>query len=1146
MNVPAPAPFDVCGPLPGAGVTVLEASAGTGKTFTIAALVTRFVAEGVRLPEILAVTFTRMATGELRERVRDRLVAVHAHLDRFLAADVAVPAEDEVAVVIATGTREEVVARRDRMANAISGFDEATITTTHGFCQLVLSSMGVAGGASPGTTLLEDPSDLVEEVVDDLYLRRALQYGKPPFSRSAALTVAKEALRSPDIALEPPEDSSVPGRLARLASAARAEVDRRLRDEDLLTFDGLLLRLRDLLVDPERGAGACRRLAEQYRVVLIDEFQDTDPVQWEVVSNAFGGGDTVLVLIGDPKQAIYAFRGADVYAYLAASAAAASRFTLEANYRSDHDLLQSFDALLSPLFLGHPGIPYRIVRSSLAHQQPGLHGAPSNAALRVRLLYDDQSDIARTAAKRLPQKQAAVEWVATDLAADVVDLLSSGAELVEHDGDGRERSRRQIGARDVGVLVRINRQAAVVHEALRAVGVPAVVASSLSVYRTPAATEWLRLLEALEDPASRSRVVAVALGPFVGMSAQEVSEATDAEMEELHFLLRRLEAVLRRAGVAALFRATLAEGRVPSRLLVLPDGERQMTDLAHLAELLGAEATAAQLGLPRLRALLARRITEPGVEDAEERTRRLDSDAEAVQILTVHRAKGLEFPVVYCPYLWDAGMDTPAGNPVVFHDSSDGERRKLDVGSGGVSSQTTAYKEHFAVHRDEERGEQLRNLYVALTRAKHQAVIWWAGVDKSQHSALGRLLFSRDADGNVAAGGGSLIPKSADVVDRLEALATAVSDHFVVERAVGENGLHWTPGAPAFEDLQCAPFGREIDQTWRRSSYSAITADVYDELVGSEPETRGTTDEPDPAEADESADPGESEGAEDLRRRCPLGEMPAGADVGTIVHSVLERVDFTDVDLEAQLTATIELEQARHGSSLGELNVAVAGLAAALRSPLGPIAEGVRLCDVPRADRLDELGFEFPVAGGDTSRASVTVSALAEVLARHVGPGAALAGYAARLADPTLERELRGYLSGSIDLVLRHPAGGDERYFVVDYKSNRLAPAGEDLLAWHYRPEALDQEMQRFHYPLQALIYDVALHRYLRWRLTGYDPARHLGGVLYLFLRGMLGADTPQVDGAPCGVFAWRPSAALIEELSDVLDAGVEITREAS
>ena len=623
-------------------------------------------------------------------------------------------------------------------------------------------------------------------------------------------------------------------------------------------------------------------------MVLIDEFQDTDPIQWEVVSNAFGGGETVLVLIGDPKQAIYAFRGADVYAYLAASAAAASRFTLEANYRSDHDLLQAFDALLSPLFLGHRGIPYRIVRSTPAHLEPGLRGSPEPAALRARLLHDDQAGITRTPSRGTIQKQAAVEWVAGDLAADVVDLLSSGAELVEHDGEGRERSCRPIGPRDVGILVRTNRQAAVVHEALRSVGVPAVVASSLSVYRTVAAIEWLRLLEALEDPASRSRAVAVALGPFVGMSAREVAEATDAVMEEFHFRLRRLEAVLRRAGVAALFRAALAEGQVPSRLLALPEGERQMTDLAHLAELLGAEATAAQLGLPRMRALLARRIIETGEEDAEERTRRLDSDAEAVQILTVHRAKGLEFPVVYCPYLWDAGMDTPAGDPVVFHDSTDDDRRKLDVGTGGVVSPTAEYRAHHATHREEDRGEQLRHLYVALTRAKHQAVIWWAGVDKSQHSALGRLLFSRDADGNVAASGGSRIPKSTDVVDRLEALAAAAPGHFVVERAVGATGSRWTPGAPAFDELRLAPFGRHIDQAWRRSSYSSITAGVHDELVGSEPETRGTTDEPDPAAADEGGNRGGSKTAEDLRARCQLGEMPAGADVGTIVHAVLE------------------------------------------------------------------------------------------------------------------------------------------------------------------------------------------------------------------------------------------------------------------
>jgi len=258
-------------------------------------------------------------------------------------------------------------------------------------------------------------------------------------------------------------------------------------------------------------------------------------------------------------------------------------------------------------------------------------------------------------------------------------------------------------------------------------------------------------------------------------------------------------------------------------------------------------------------------------------------------------------------------------------------------------------------------------------------------------------------------------------------------------------------------------------------------------------------------------------------------------------------VDFTDADLEEELLGAIESEQARHGSSVGETAVVVAGLLAALRTPLGPLVDGARLCDVGRDDRLDELGFEFPVAGGDSpDRVAVTVSAVADVLERHVQPGGPLVGYAERLADPMLERELRGYLSGSIDLVLRQRSGGVERYLVVDYKSNRLAPREETIRAWHYRPEAMDAEMQRSHYPLQALLYSVALHRYLRWRVPHYDPDQHLGGVLYLFLRGMLGSETPTVGGVPTGVFSWRPPPRLVEDLSDLLDAGAELAWRAS
>ena len=249
--------------------------------------------------------------------------------------------------------------------------------------------------------------------------------------------------------------------------------------------------------------------------------------------------------------------------------------------------------------------------------------------------------------------------------------------------------------------------------------------------------------------------------------------------------------------------------------------------------------------------------------------------------------------------------------------------------------------------------------------------------------------------------------------------------------------------------------------------------------------------------------------------------MEPGTRTGTFVHRVLERADFAAADLDAELAAA------------GVEDAAVrTGLRAALETPLGPLAGDLRLADVARADRLDELAFELPLAGADTPHGEVQLAAVADVLRRH---GGRLAPYAERLADPALRHAVRGYLTGSIDLVVRLPGG---RFALADYKTNWLAAPGEELTAWHYRPVALAAEMEHAHYGLQALLYTVALHRYLRWRLPDHEPGRDIAGVLYLFVRGMTGAATPVLDGERCGVFAWRPEPALVTALSAVLDTG--------
>jgi exodeoxyribonuclease V beta subunit len=1135
--VTAPQPFDYLGPLPGPGMTMLEASAGTGKTFTIAALVTRYVADGVPVERILAVTFTRMATAELRGRVRDRLVSAQERLALLLDAGVEPPDDDLLLQHLAQGTEQEVAARRDRLSSAVANFDAATITTTHGFCHLVLAGLGVAGSVAPGSVLTDDPGDTVTEVVEDLYLRWVLMRGRP-FDLNHARSLAGAALSNPDTSITDAEPGAGTDVDVRLARAARAEVGQRLMAAGLLTYDDLLVRLKESLLDPERGPSACDLLRDSYTVVLVDEFQDTDPIQWDVVKVAFGAAGTTLVVIGDPKQAIYSFRGGDVHCYLDATASATARFTLVENWRSDEALLRAYDALMEPLHLGHPGIPYRAVETPPAHRPPGIEGLPVPAALRLRVVGESgHPSLKRT--RTGFSKPSAEEWIARDVACDVVRALRSGARLNRPPDAGLP-----IGPGHIAVLVKTNRQAAHVEAALLAAGVPAVLGSTVSVFHTEAGRHWLTLLEALEQPAARPRVAKLALTPLLGVSAWDVATMDEERWEGMHAEVHAWAEVLRRRGVAALFRSVMTGSSLPERVLSFEDGARLLTDLGHIAQLLHTQTATGAQGASALRAWLSRRCGEAAAEgDLEERSRRLDSDAEAVQVLTIHRAKGLEFPVVYCPYLWDAGRLPREGEPVVYHEPGvgpgAGSARRLDVTGRGRSN---AYEAHRKLASEEQLGEDLRLLYVALTRARHQTVVWWIGTPDSPKSPLGRLLSRRPDDPAATAG---RRPKQAELTNRLRQIGERAGGNLQVEICGEPSTELWVPGGRTGDALGVARFDRRMDGSWRRSSYSSITAAAHAgvlESVSSEPEEPGTVDEPDEEFADEPL-PAAERDERLVGVVCPLSDAPGGTGFGTFVHEVLERVDFAAPDLVAEVNTAVAATLSRRPSDIGEVEQLVAGLVAAVETPLGRLAGGVRLRDVARRDRLDELAFELPLAGGDDPTGSLATADIAALLERHLDPAGPLSGYPARLVAPGLQSGLRGYLTGSLDLVFRSggvaPERDASRYFVVDYKTNRLGRTGETLTAWHYRPEALDAEMQRSHYPLQALLYSVALHRYLRWRVAGYRPEVHLGGVLYLFVRGMTGPVCPEVDGRTCGVFAWAPPAPLVSGLSDLLDSGI-------
>lgn len=1058
--------FDPIAQLP-PGTTVLEASAGTGKTHAVADLAVRLIAAGdSTIDRLLLVTFSRAATRELRARVR-------AHLLQ--------------ATVAATGPA------RQRLDAAVAGFDGARVMTIHEFCTAMYAQLGILASADPSGEVLPDLAPLIRDVAGDLYLSRyAFDDRPPPFplndDKRNGVVVASGALRlaadAVGFALRPIEPTDAEGSVAQrvdFAEQVRTLAAERRRHQGVLTFDDQLVRLRDTLADPVSGPASCARLRARFDAVLVDEFQDTDPVQWQILRLLFDGHRR-LVLIGDPKQAIYTFRGADIAAYTAAVDQAGGRFSLSVNHRSDEALVRGLGELFADLQLGagievHPVTAHRpgsAVRAGDAHVTP--------VTLRV---IDDET-----------RPWQAHERIRADLVRQVRTILDH-QQLCDAD------AWRAARPGDLAVLVRTNHGAARVATALREAGIPVALSGADSIYDSPACDDWLVLLQALASQ-RRNEVRHVLISTFFGLSLGDLAGADDAQLADWTATLRQWDRVLLRAGVAALFASICAESSFLERVLSRADGERLMTDFRHLAEVLH-EAS----GHTRPSAgWLADWLQDERQQWAEnERTRRLETDAQAVQVKTVHGAKGLQYPIVLLPDLWTLPGGNDDGARLLYHDESG--RAVVDLGGRDAPGRARRLRRADA----EEAEEALRLLYVAFTRARSQVIAWWARTPKTPRSALQRVLYRPrvgqpappDAWYPLDRTPGSLSPGRLPWVQA----ATAVEVH-EVEPAI--------PGPPPIEPhevprLRALRFDRTIDADWRRTSYSGLTAGVHADapLLADEP-----------ADAEALVQPASS------TVPSPMRDLPGGTQFGSLVHELFEHVDPGPDD--ATLTARLRAAAAESLPRFPLPGVTSDGLADALlpafHTPLGPLADHRTLAQLPIADRLAELAFDLPMAPA----ARFTLGDLARLLREHLPATDPLAGYPALLADPALaDQPLKGFLTGSIDAVLRVGTPDQPRFVVVDYKTNRLG--GDELTLGHYAQGPMAAAMCTSHYPLQALLYCVALHRFLAGRLADYDPHRHLGGVLYLFVRGMGG---PQA-GSDTGVFAWQPPVVLIEQLSRVL-----------
>jgi exodeoxyribonuclease V beta subunit len=1079
--------FSLTAPFP-TGTVVIEASAGTGKTFAIVGLATRYVAEGLaELPQLMLVTFNRAATEELRGRARARF--------RDTAAALAVPAAaresaDELTAYLAQADDDEVAVRRARLLRALSDFDAATIATTHSFCQQMLDSLGILGHREP-YVLRESVADILDDVVTDQYLAQFATDPNPPFTIRDAALIAGAATGEPHAHLVP-EDPPVTesGKRWLFATGARAELARRKKMLGVRDYNDLLSLLAQALSDPVTGPQACQLVRERYRFVLVDEFQDTDPLQWDIFIHAFHGHVT-LVLVGDPKQAIYSFRGAEVLSYLEAVAVAADKLELGTNRRSDPGVLEALARVYEGASFGHPEIVAHPVAAAVPANRFG--GPP------MRLRYLDSSGPWQRTTRGVPRVPGVRSRVARDVADDITALVTSGATLDLGQGP------RPVHLGDIAVLVNKWDQAEMVRDELTAAGVPCVVIGGSSVFSTPAAQWWRLVLEGMLQPHRTSPVRLAGLTPLLGGAVTGLDADPEGWTEAMSGDLTDYANEFHRAGFAAVMDLLSSRRSLAARLLATGTGERDLTDIRHVGQLLHRAGAEEGLGLAALIRWLTTNVADAASVDARSRSRLLESDAAAVRVMTVYGAKGGEFPVVYVPFGWDNGRQSTRASYRV----QDPRQPAIDVGGTtgtGHAARVNAFNADLA-------GESLRLFYVALTRAMCHLVLWWAPSTVTGDAPLHRLLFGR-TPGLSEPAGSAAIPADDDLEAALAAWSEPAAGSIALQRVPPVPGerTSFTPAQDDNPGLSVARFTRRLDFDWRRTSYSALTAAAHERhLVASEPdEDPGTIDEP-AAQAAEAAPA--SAGRSGLP--SPMNPFPSGAVFGTLVHAILQTVDTAAPDLAVEMLA-----KTRAASPLAdEESAALANaLADVMRTPLG----WGTLADVAPADRLTELEFEMPLGG---TSAGASLAGVADLVARHLPADDPLAAYPGELANVT-GPALRGFLTGSVDAVLRTPGG---RFVIVDYKTNKLAPGAVDVA--HFSQHNMAQEMLRTHYPLQALMYSVAIHRYLRWRLAGYDPQTHLGGVQYLFVRGMAGLDTPP----GCGVFTWQPPVGLVLGLSDML-----------
>lgn len=894
--------------------------------------------------------------------------------------------------------------------------------------------------------------------------------------------------------LEEAFEQRVVGLKAELFRYLQQELARRKREKNVQSFDDLLINLRRALEQPG-GQELAKAIRMKFKAALIDEFQDTDPIQYAIVKRVFESENNILFLIGDPKQAIYSFRGADIFAYMEASRDVRTRYTLPENWRSEPDLITAVNTVF--VDAERPFV-YDEIQFQPARPAPGQD--------REMLLIDGECEpplqlLLLNASKVTDTGKAVTKTRARDLiyravAAEISRLLHLGRDKMAVLGG------RPLGEGDIAVLVRKNDEACQMQKALLQLKIPNVLYSTANLFDSDEALEMERILAAMAEPKSERRLKAALATDMVGVKGEELEDRPDNEpgLEGWLVKFKGYHDRWNQHGFIRMFPHFMSEQGVLTRLMAFPDGERRSTNVLHLVEVLQQTSVERKLGMAGLLKWLSEQ-RDPSTPRLDEHQLRLESDENAVKLVTIHKSKGLEYPVVFCPFSWDGSKIRNSDGPFTFHDERGNMRLTLDLGSETIG-------EHRVLAEKELLAENLRLLYVALTRARNRCYLVWGRFNEAETSAPAYLLHQPGSgepeDIMNATAERFMTLSDDDVCQELKAIRDKAGGTIrLCEMETQEGGEYSALPADRVE-LTCRKFSGKIDRYWHISSFSSLVS-VSDPPHVAELADRDAIR---PVDGDDRAAPG---GPAVDEEPSGIFSFPRGARAGTLLHDIFEHLDFAQQDT-SPMKELVADKLTGYGFELAWQDTLCDMIQKVLSTPLDPDRRALTLSRIQNKDRLNELEFYFPLK-------PLSPNMLKGIFAAYAGPDlpAELPAFDGRLKFSPV----RGFMKGFMDMVFQF----DERFYLVDWKSNFLGSRVED-----YGQECLARAMREELYTLQYYIYTVALNQYLSLRLPSYDYEMHFGGVYYIFLRGV----DPD-KGPDFGIYRDKPSGALINALDESL-----------